>query len=62
MHYRAYLLSEQGGIVTFLDLDALDDADAEEQARHLRDGYDVEVWQHSRKVAVIKIPGGPNRP
>jgi hypothetical protein len=54
MHFRAYILNDHGRIFNFAELEADGDDDAKRQARHLRDGFDVEVWQLDRKVAVLK--------
>jgi hypothetical protein len=43
--YRAYILNDLGRIFTFAKLEAQGDAEATWQARHLRDGFDIEVQQ-----------------
>lgn len=53
-YYRAYVLNDDGQIVDFAQLYAIDDEDAKRQAKHLRDGFDIEVWQQNRKVALLK--------
>ena len=53
-NYRAYILNDHGRIFTFAELEAQGDAEATRQARHLRDGFDIEVWQERRRVAVLK--------
>ena len=53
-NYRAYILNDHGHVFTFAELEAHGDADATRQAQHLRDGFDVEVWQQSRRVAILK--------
>jgi hypothetical protein len=54
MHFRAYILNDHGRIFNFAELEADGDDDAKRQARHLQDGFDIEVWQLDRKVAVLK--------
>ncbi|MBV9531347.1 MAG: hypothetical protein JO283_09815 [Bradyrhizobium sp.] len=53
-NYRAYMLNDHGRIFTFAELEAQGDAEATWQAQHLRDGFDIEVWQERRRVAVLK--------
>ena len=48
--YRAYLLGSDGRIAKRLDLVCDDDNAANEQARHLVDGHDVELWSGQRLV------------
>lgn len=52
--YRAYILDNHGHIFNFVELQARDDAEAKWEASRLRDGFDIEVWKLSRKVAFIK--------
>ena len=54
MDYRAYFLSESGHIVTFEAIDAENDDEAIQRAARLKDGRDIEVWHHDRKVALIR--------
>ena len=54
MDYRAYFLSESGHIVTFEPIDAENDEEALQQAARLKDGRDIEIWHHDRKVALIR--------
>ncbi|MEY9230705.1 hypothetical protein ABIF65_006618 [Bradyrhizobium japonicum] len=52
--YRAFLLDEDGHIISAHALDAVDDDEALQKATCLVDGRDVEVWQLARKVGLIK--------
>ena len=56
--YRAFQLDQTGHIVGKIDLTCADDEDAKQQAEQLLDGYDTEVWQRDRKVALLR----PKRP
>jgi ketosteroid isomerase-like protein len=53
--YRAYQVGEAGRYVSGLDLDCADDQEAIEAARQFVDSYDVELWQGSRKVALLLV-------
>ncbi|MBR1032714.1 hypothetical protein [Bradyrhizobium liaoningense] len=52
--YRAFLLDEDGHIISAHALDAVDDDEGLQKATCLVDGRDVEVWQLARKVGLIK--------
>ena len=52
--YRAYLLDDDGHIVKRVDMACPDELTANEQARQLLDGHDVELWQGSKKLATFK--------
>ncbi len=52
--YRAYVLNDSGHIMDVAQVEANGDEDATRQAEHLRKGFDKEVWQQERKVAVLK--------
>jgi hypothetical protein len=54
MDYRAYFLSESGHIVTFEQIDAVNDEEAIQQAARLKDGRDIEIWHHDRKVTLFR--------
>ena len=54
MDYRAYFLSESGHIVTFEPIGAENDEEAMQQAARLKDGRDIEIWHHDRKVALVR--------
>jgi hypothetical protein len=43
-HYRAYIIDEQGQLVSAIDFDCADDEEAKEHARGL-DGRKVELWR-----------------
>ena len=53
-NYRAYILNDHGRIFTFAEQSAQGDAEATRQARYLRHGFDIEIWQERRRVAVLK--------
>jgi ketosteroid isomerase-like protein len=52
-HYRAYQVGNDGHYVAGLDLDCADDEEAIEAAKQFVDQYDIELWQGSRKVALL---------
>ena len=49
--YRVYIIGPDGHFQNSVILDCADDSAAMEQARQLVNGYDVELWQHDRKIA-----------
>jgi hypothetical protein len=51
--YRAYLIGHDGHFRNAVPLVCADDAEAEEKAKQLVDGHDVELWQRDRKVATF---------
>jgi hypothetical protein len=51
--YRAYLVGPDDHILQCVEMVCADDAAAKEQAKTLADGYDIELWQEARKIAVI---------
>jgi hypothetical protein len=53
--YRAYL-REHGHVWAALDLACADDDEAKRQAEGLGNGRLVELWQHDRRVALLKLP------
>ena len=52
--YRAYLLNPDGRIKSAIDLICPDEETARDQAKHLADGHDVELWQLGRKIATFR--------
>jgi hypothetical protein len=50
--YRAYVM-EEGHVWTALDLYCTDDLEARRQAEGLQNGYDVELWEHHRRVTLL---------
>ncbi|MDX8493033.1 hypothetical protein RFN29_15770 [Mesorhizobium sp. VK22B] len=50
--YRLYVLDERGQFMGGINLACTDDVAAEEQARRLADGHEVELW---RLVARLKF-------
>jgi hypothetical protein len=55
--YRLHLLGRDGQFINGVILACADDAAAIEAAKRHADGYDIEVWDRSRKVATL--PGIP---
>jgi hypothetical protein len=53
-HYRAYLIGSNCHFLRAVDLVCESDAAAKEKAEQLVDGYDVELWQQERKLALFK--------
>jgi hypothetical protein len=53
--YRAYL-REHGQVWAALDLACADDDEAKRQAESLGNGRLVELWQHDRRVALLRLP------
>ena len=53
--YRIYLLTKAGHIEGPPSVVTCDtDEEAIQQAKQLKDGHDLEVWDQSRRVGVIK--------
>jgi hypothetical protein len=52
--YRAYIIGSDGHFIRSVDLVCPDDETAEEYAKQLVDGHDVELWQQGRKLAEFK--------
>jgi hypothetical protein len=50
-HYRAYIIGRDGRFEKAIDLDCANDEAAEESAKQLVDGHDVELWQRDRRIA-----------
>jgi len=53
--YRAYQVGKNGFYISGLDLDYAEDEEAIEAAKQFVDEYDVELWQGSRKVALLLV-------
>ena len=51
--YRAFVIGPDGHVALRYDFSAADDEAARAYAKRYVDGYDVEVWQLERRVAVI---------
>ena len=50
-HYRVYYLSSQDHFVAAPKIiSAIDDDDAERQAKAFREGFDIEIWESARLV------------
>jgi hypothetical protein len=54
MDYRAYILNDEGHIIGVHKLNCADDDEAKQQATKLLDGHDLEVWEHARRVAIVR--------
>jgi hypothetical protein len=52
--YRAYILDRDGHITERVDLTCKDEENAEERARSLASGHDVELWQEDRRLATFR--------
>lgn len=52
--YRAYILNRNGKITEAADFVRNDDEAAKKHAREVAGGYDVELWQGKRRVALLK--------
>lgn len=52
--YRIYIIGPDGHVIGRTDLLCEDEDAAKERARQLLDGYDLEVWQGSRRLASFK--------
>lgn len=50
--YRAYIVGDDGHFYEAIPLECADEA--EEKAKQLVDGHDVELWQRDRKIATLK--------
>jgi hypothetical protein len=50
-HYRAYLVGRDGHYIKTVDLNCNDDNDAKKRAARMVDGHDIELWEHTRKIA-----------
>ena len=50
---RAYVIGPDGHVRDRVDFWCRDDDAAKERAKQLIDGYDVELWQLDRKIAVF---------
>jgi hypothetical protein len=53
-NYRAYLLDDDGHVMSALNLSRLDDDAAADTAKQWANDHDVELWQFDRLVAVFK--------
>ncbi|WP_164934901.1 hypothetical protein [Bradyrhizobium zhanjiangense] len=56
MEYRVYSLDAEGHIFSVREITCADDEEAKRLTRAMLDGHDLEVWDRSRRVAVIKSP------
>jgi len=59
--YRVYTLGEDGHIVGRADIDCLHDEAAVERAQNLADGHAVELWEGTRRIALINKDGSSTR-
>lgn len=51
--YRVYIIGSDGHFRDSIALECADDSEAKEQAKQLVEGYDVELWQRTRKIATF---------
>ena len=55
MLYRLYKLAKDGHLFGMPDfVEAADDTEAIEEAKRRSNGFDLELWDHKRRVAVIR--------
>ena len=52
--YRAYL-RENGNVWIAIDLNCVDDDDAKRQVAMLPSGFEVELWEGDRRVALLRL-------
>ena len=57
--YTVYIIGADGHFQSAVQLDSPDDDAAKELAKQLVDGYDVELWQRDRKVAIFERKAKP---
>ena len=50
-HYRAYFLGRDGHFIKAVDLICEDDEAARKQAQRIVESFDMELWQHDRRIA-----------
>ncbi len=51
--FYAYIIGSDGHIINRVDLAFEKQEDAENHAKSLVDGHDVELWQRDRKIATF---------
>ncbi|MEH2484368.1 hypothetical protein [Bradyrhizobium sp. AZCC 2230] len=51
--FYAYIIGPDGHVISRVDLAFEKQEDAEERAKSLVDGHDVELWQRDRKIATF---------
>jgi hypothetical protein len=56
--YRAYVVGNDGHFIRFEPLVCDGDDEARAEATQLVDGYDIELWQRDRIIAVFKHQSG----
>ena len=54
-HYRAYFIGRDGHFVKAVDLVCEDDEAARKEARQLTEEFDVELWQHDRRIEKFEV-------
>lgn len=52
--FYAYIIGPDGHVINRVDLVFEKQEDAEERAKSLVDGHDVELWQLDRKIATFR--------
>ena len=51
--YNVYVIGSDGQLYRSVGIECANDAEAIEQAKHLLDGHDIELWQLDRKVVML---------
>lgn len=52
--YRVFVMGSDGHIIDRIEFLCRNDEEAEEKAKQLMDGRDIELWQRRRKIAEFK--------
>jgi hypothetical protein len=52
--YRAYIVGQEGQFIRSVNLLCTDDEQAQEYAKQLVDGHDVELWHRDRLIEKFK--------
>jgi hypothetical protein len=52
--YRAYVMGQDGHIVSRVDIVCRDETDAKQRAKALVDGHDIELWHGDRVIAKFR--------
>lgn len=52
--YRAYIVGRDGHFEKAIEIEALNDVYAIEEAQKYVDGHDVELWQLGRRIIQLK--------
>lgn len=57
-HYRMYLLDGRGKFCDVRVIDAMDEAEAEQQAQSMSDGQKWELWLESKMIGQSQTKSG----